>query len=87
MPCLPGRIKKLCQILHNLRNKTKKRDFKLRDKKMDFKNIKPAVYKFRHAGMIYYRLGLYPLDARNRLARELRVESDKIEILDGGKKQ
>lgn len=54
---------------------------------MDFKNIKPAVYKLQHAGKIYYRLGLYALDARNRLARELHVKAEDIEILDGGKKQ
>ena len=51
------------------------------------RNIKPAVYKFKHAGMMYYRLGLYPLDARNRLARELHVKAENIEILDRGKKQ
>lgn len=50
-------------------------------------NVKPCVYKLRYAGVIYYRLGLYPRDARARLARELKVKAEEIEIMDGGEKQ
>lgn len=49
--------------------------------------IKPAVYKLRFNGMIYYRLGLYPEDARKSLAKEKRFDKEKIEILDEGRKQ
>lgn len=46
-----------------------------------------GVYKLRHAGVIYYRLGYGCQDARVRLAFELHIDSRTIEILEKGQKQ
>ena len=49
--------------------------------------VRPAVYKYKLGGTVYYRLGISPEEGRRRLAKEKRVEPSQIEILDGGKKQ
>jgi hypothetical protein len=48
---------------------------------------KEAVYKLGYKGRIFYRLGLFPRDSRNKLAKKLKVAPEEIEILDGGRKQ
>lgn len=49
-------------------------------------NKERGVYKFQYQARQYYRLGQGILDARQRLARELKVEPKSIEILDNGDK-
>ena len=51
------------------------------------KESQRGVYKFRHAGVIYYRLGRGLNDAAENLARELKTSVIHIEILDSGQKQ
>jgi hypothetical protein len=51
------------------------------------RKISRGVYKLKHAGRIYYKVGFSPPDARARLARELKVRPERIEILEEGKKQ
>jgi hypothetical protein len=46
-----------------------------------------GVFKFRHAGVIYYRLGRDLNQAILTLARELKTEVIYIEILEKGGKQ
>ena len=46
-----------------------------------------GVFKLRHAGVIYYRLGRNLNKAVENLARELGVNVIHIEILENGGKQ
>ena len=46
-----------------------------------------GVFKFQHAGKVYYRYGRDLNKAILSLARELRVEVIYVEILEGGKPQ
>ena len=50
-------------------------------------NEKQGVYKLWHNNLTYYRIGYGAKDALIRLARELRVAKDTIQILDNGAKQ
>jgi hypothetical protein len=51
------------------------------------RKVSRGVYKLGHAGKTYYRVGFSPQDSRARLARELKVKPESIEIMEGGKKQ
>lgn len=49
--------------------------------------VSPAIYKLRCGKITRYKLGLHAHDARDKWAKEIGVEPEQVEILDGGKKQ
>lgn len=51
------------------------------------KRPKAGVFKLAYSGKLYYKFGYGVEDAWVRLARELRVKPEAIEILEGGKPQ
>jgi hypothetical protein len=51
------------------------------------RSVMPAVYKLDYRGRTFYRLGLYARDSQKKLAAELKVTPDKVQILDEGRKQ